>query len=226
MREAIAGRLVGTKVARVEDPRLLTGTGRYVDDVTVPGMLHAHFVRSPFAHAVIRGIDVDAARRLPGVVAVYTGADMRSAHAPVHGLPAAPRPLPPRVLRPRRRPRARRRRSGRADHRRHPLRRRGRGAARGGRLRGAGADRDHRARARSVAPGHLARARGQRDAARPAPTTATSTPRSRAPTASCASGSSSTATPTSRWRRAAASPRSTRWRARCSTTPPRRTPTS
>ena len=54
MREAIAGRLVGTRVRRVEDPRLLTGTGRYVDDVTVPGMLHATFVRSPTAHALIR----------------------------------------------------------------------------------------------------------------------------------------------------------------------------
>ena len=47
MREAIAGRLVGTKVARVEDPRLLTGTGRYVDDVTVPGMLHAALRAQP-----------------------------------------------------------------------------------------------------------------------------------------------------------------------------------
>ena len=86
MREAIAGRLVGTKVARVEDPRLLTGTGRYVDDVTVPGMLHAHFVRSPFAHAVIRGIDVDAARRHPGVVGVYTGGDMEALTHPFMGI--------------------------------------------------------------------------------------------------------------------------------------------
>jgi aerobic carbon-monoxide dehydrogenase large subunit len=85
MREAIAGRLVGTRVARVEDPRLLTGAGRYVDDVTVPGMLHAHFVRSPFAHAVIRGIDVDAARQLLGVVAVYTAADMVALTHPFMG---------------------------------------------------------------------------------------------------------------------------------------------
>ena len=47
MREAIAGRFVGAKVRRVEDPRLLTGMGRYVDDVAVPDMLHAAFVRSP-----------------------------------------------------------------------------------------------------------------------------------------------------------------------------------
>ncbi len=65
MREAIAGRLVGTRVARVEDPRLLTGTGSYVDDVTVPGMLHATFVRSPYAHATIRGIDVDRGAAAP-----------------------------------------------------------------------------------------------------------------------------------------------------------------
>ncbi len=85
MREAIAGRFVGTKVARVEDPRLLTGTGSYVDDVVVPGMLHAHFVRSPYAHATIRGIDVDAARRLPGVVAVYTGEEMQALTHPFMG---------------------------------------------------------------------------------------------------------------------------------------------
>jgi len=86
MREAIAGRLVGTRVRRVEDPRLLTGTGRYVDDVTVPGMLHATFVRSPLAHAVIRGVDVEAARRHPGVVGVYTGADMQALTHPFMGL--------------------------------------------------------------------------------------------------------------------------------------------
>ena len=86
MREAIVGRLVGHRVARVEDPRLLTGRGRYVDDVTVAGMLHAHFVRSPFAHALIRGIDVDDARRHPGVVAVYTGADIEALTNPFMGL--------------------------------------------------------------------------------------------------------------------------------------------
>src|SRR5262249_45200858 len=65
---------------------LLTGTGRYVDDVAVPGMLHATFVRSTVAHAVIRGIDVEAARRHPGVVAVYTGADMQALTHPFMGL--------------------------------------------------------------------------------------------------------------------------------------------
>jgi carbon-monoxide dehydrogenase large subunit len=81
-----AQRFVGHRVARVEDPRLLTGRGRYVDDITVPGMLHAHFVRSPLAHAVILGIDVEAARALPGVVAVYTGADMQALTHPFMGV--------------------------------------------------------------------------------------------------------------------------------------------
>ena len=77
MREAIAGRLVGARVQRVEDPRLLTGKGRYVDDLTVPGMAHAAFLRSPFPHARIVSIDVAAARALPGVRTVLTGADMQ-----------------------------------------------------------------------------------------------------------------------------------------------------
>jgi len=83
--QAPAQRFVGHRVARVEDPRLLTGQGSYVDDVTVPGMLHAHFVRSPFAHAHIRGIDVEAARRHAGVVAVYTGGDMEALTHPFIG---------------------------------------------------------------------------------------------------------------------------------------------
>src|SRR4051794_29422407 len=83
---AVAQRFVGHRVARVEDPRLLTGKGRYVDDVTVLGMLHAHFVRSPYAHARIVGIDVGAARRLAGVVAVYTGAEMQARTNPFIGI--------------------------------------------------------------------------------------------------------------------------------------------
>lgn len=68
--------LVGQSVKRVEDDRLLTGNGRYVADVNPPGVLHAVFLRSPLAHATITSIDVAAARRAPGVVAVFTGADM------------------------------------------------------------------------------------------------------------------------------------------------------
>jgi carbon-monoxide dehydrogenase large subunit len=64
------------RVARVEDARLLTGHGTYVDDVRLPGMLHACFVRSPFARAAIRGIDTTAALAAPGVRAVLTAADL------------------------------------------------------------------------------------------------------------------------------------------------------
>jgi carbon-monoxide dehydrogenase large subunit len=70
-----AGRFVGARVRRREDPRLLTGRGRYVDDVQLPGTLHAAFVRSPVARATIRSIDVSKALALPGVVAVFTGRD-------------------------------------------------------------------------------------------------------------------------------------------------------
>jgi carbon-monoxide dehydrogenase large subunit len=69
-------RYSGTRVHRVEDARLLTGQGTYVDDVVRPGMLHACFVRSPFARARLDGIDVSAALAAPGVRAVFTGADL------------------------------------------------------------------------------------------------------------------------------------------------------
>ncbi|MGN6095096.1 MAG: xanthine dehydrogenase family protein molybdopterin-binding subunit [Bosea sp. (in: a-proteobacteria)] len=61
---------------RLEDARFLTGSGRYLDDEAVPGALHAMVLRSPHAHATIRSIDAAAARALPGVQAVYTGADL------------------------------------------------------------------------------------------------------------------------------------------------------
>ncbi|UGS37274.1 xanthine dehydrogenase family protein molybdopterin-binding subunit [Capillimicrobium parvum] len=67
---------VGRRRLRVEDPRLLTGGGRFVDDVELPGMLHAAFVRSPHPHARILGIDTEAALALDGVHAVVTGADL------------------------------------------------------------------------------------------------------------------------------------------------------
>ena len=70
-------RFVGEKIPRVEDGRILTGRGKYVDDLNLPNMLHAAFVRSPFAHARIKRIDVSAALQTPGVVAVFTGEDMR-----------------------------------------------------------------------------------------------------------------------------------------------------
>lgn len=74
--DAVTARYAGQRVPRVEDSRLLTGHGRFVDDINRPGMLHACFVRSPFAHATINGIDASAALALPGVHAVFTAADL------------------------------------------------------------------------------------------------------------------------------------------------------
>ena len=75
-RGAGAARYVGASVNRVEDARLLTGRGTYVDDITLAGMLHAYFVRSPHARAAIRGIDASAALALAGVRVVFTAADL------------------------------------------------------------------------------------------------------------------------------------------------------
>ncbi|HUR77892.1 MAG TPA: xanthine dehydrogenase family protein molybdopterin-binding subunit [Acidimicrobiales bacterium] len=89
MAQPVAQRYVGESVKRSEDKRILTGTGRYVDDVVLPGMLHAAFLRSPLAHGRITGIDVSAARELPGVVAVWNGAEMQdllSPEAPALGI--------------------------------------------------------------------------------------------------------------------------------------------
>jgi len=68
--------LIGQRVLRNEDPRLLTGQAQFVDDVEIPGLLHAAFVRSDHAHARLLGLDVSAARQRPGVVAVFTAEDM------------------------------------------------------------------------------------------------------------------------------------------------------
>ncbi len=73
-----ATRYVGARINRVEDARLLTGRGTFVDDVVLPGMLHASFVRSPFPRAAIRGIDTSAALALPGVHFVFTAADLNA----------------------------------------------------------------------------------------------------------------------------------------------------
>jgi aerobic carbon-monoxide dehydrogenase large subunit len=76
-------RLFGKSIKRREDPRFVTGRGQYVDDLKIPGMTYAAFVRSPHAHARVRGIDVAQARAHPGVIAVFTGQDM----AGVNSLP-------------------------------------------------------------------------------------------------------------------------------------------
>jgi len=66
---------IGQAVPRFEDPRLLRGGGRYVDDIVLPGMAFGHVLRSPHAHARIRSIDTSAAKAAPGVLTVLTGAD-------------------------------------------------------------------------------------------------------------------------------------------------------
>ncbi|MEL6852983.1 MAG: xanthine dehydrogenase family protein molybdopterin-binding subunit, partial [Bacteroidota bacterium] len=77
--------LIGQSVKRVEDRRLLTGQGKYTDDIVLEGMLYAHVVRSPYAHATITSIDTAAASDMEGVVAVYTGKDI--AESGVGGVP-------------------------------------------------------------------------------------------------------------------------------------------
>lgn len=67
---------IGQAVKRKEDHRFLTGTGQYTDDISLERMTHAVFVRSPHAHAAIRGIDTSKARQAPGVVGIFTGADL------------------------------------------------------------------------------------------------------------------------------------------------------
>ena len=69
----------GQAVHRIEDPALLTGQGRFTDNVAVEGQTYLAFVRSPYAHARIVGIDVEAARAMPGVLAVHTGAELAAA---------------------------------------------------------------------------------------------------------------------------------------------------
>ena len=69
-------RIFGSGIKRREDPRLITGKGKYTDDMALLGMVHMAVVRSPHAHARIKSIDTSKAKAAPGVVAVYTGADL------------------------------------------------------------------------------------------------------------------------------------------------------
>jgi aerobic carbon-monoxide dehydrogenase large subunit len=78
----MATSLVGSRIKRREDPRLIIGRGTYVDDVQLPRMTYAAILRSPYAHARIRSINVDQAKALPGVVAVITGADLQGKNVP------------------------------------------------------------------------------------------------------------------------------------------------
>jgi aerobic carbon-monoxide dehydrogenase large subunit len=86
------GSILGNRVARVEDPRFLTTGGEYVADIELPGAAHVAYVRSPYAHANITSIDLDEARSAPGVLAVFTAADLaglKPIPAPRPGLPDA-----------------------------------------------------------------------------------------------------------------------------------------
>ncbi len=76
--------MLGERVKRTEDPKFITGKGRYLDDIQMPGMTHIAILRSPYAHANIRSIDTSAAKSMPGVIAVFTGADI-----PYNPLPMA-----------------------------------------------------------------------------------------------------------------------------------------
>ncbi|GCE03026.1 xanthine dehydrogenase family protein molybdopterin-binding subunit [Dictyobacter aurantiacus] len=85
--------MLGTPIKRREDPRLITGQATYVDDIKLLGMLHMAVFRSTYGHARINSINTDAARQLPGVVAVYTAQDLKGT---VGNIPVAA-PLPPHI---------------------------------------------------------------------------------------------------------------------------------
>jgi carbon-monoxide dehydrogenase large subunit len=93
----VATRNFGAPITRNEDARLLSGQALFVDDVELPGMLHAAFLRSNVAHARIRSIDVAAARTRPGIVAIYTADDLRQYWAP-GPLLVPPPPIPGAVF--------------------------------------------------------------------------------------------------------------------------------
>ena len=71
------GKVLGQRIARLEDPNLLRGHGRYTDDIRLPQMAHAAFVRSPYPHAILKSIDKSAALEIEGVLAVYDFTDIR-----------------------------------------------------------------------------------------------------------------------------------------------------
>src|ERR1700737_2732920 len=95
----IATRYLGKPLKRKEDPRLIQGLAHYVDDIVLPGLLHVAFLRSPYAHARIRSVDVSKAQVAPGVVQVLTGAAVRGSvgavpcAAQIPDMKAAPRPV-------------------------------------------------------------------------------------------------------------------------------------
>ncbi len=85
-------KLVGRGVKRLEDPKLISGSDPYVNDVRLQGALQLAFVRSPHAHAILKRVDTSAARKIPGVVAVLTGADINAEVGVIHT------PIPPEMF--------------------------------------------------------------------------------------------------------------------------------
>src|SRR6187401_2288058 len=79
----ILPKLIGERVKRREDPRLIQGLGTYVDDIKVTGMLHLAFKRCDIAHGTITKFDTTAAEKMDGVEAIYTGADIAKVLAPM-----------------------------------------------------------------------------------------------------------------------------------------------
>jgi carbon-monoxide dehydrogenase large subunit len=76
-------KMIGEPIKRMEDPRLITGTGKYVDDITLRGTLHAALLRSDRGHAKIKKLNVEKAKKMPGVVAVLIGKDIAGKVGPV-----------------------------------------------------------------------------------------------------------------------------------------------
>jgi len=85
-------RWIGKSIKRVEDPRLLTGKGKFIDDVVVRNMAHVALLRSPFAHARIKSIDISKAQALPGVIIVVTGKSMAETTGPTVSFSSPPVP--------------------------------------------------------------------------------------------------------------------------------------
>ena len=154
-----ATKWIGQSVERLEDPPLVTGRGRFAGDINFPRQLHMRIVRSNHAHANIVSIDTEAARALPGVVAVWTAADIADVppidfrEGPIEKL--APYRQPVLAMR----QGALCRRAGGRGVRRGPLRRRGRRRSRhhGGRGTAAAARRARRSRRVLVRPRHRSR---------------------------------------------------------------------
>ena len=210
---------IGQSVRRREDPRLLTGRGRYFDDLKLADQLHAAIVRSPHAHADIKSIDARAALQMPGVHAVLTGEDYEADGLGTHAVDGAlqeARRQPDVSAAPagdRHRSRAACRLSGRGGGRRYARPRPRRRRARRGRLRAAArrgvgrAMRSSQARRSSTTIARTTRPISTRPATRPRPTRRSPTPRTWS-----SSGSSSTASPPTRSSRAASPANTTRHR--------------